>query len=48
MMEGYESAVIAAMVGLLTVIAGMFAGALELSTLEEVEKDEKRCRRKGL
>ena len=42
MIEGYESAIIAAMVGLLTVIAGMFAGALELATFENEEKDEKR------
>ena len=42
MIEGYESVVIAAMVGLLTVIGGMFAGALEISTFEETEKDKKR------
>lgn len=42
MIEGYESAVIAAMTGLLIVIAGMIAGALEISTLEDVENDKKR------
>ena len=42
MIEGYESVVIAAMVGLLTVIGGMFAGALELATFEDNENDKKR------
>jgi hypothetical protein len=42
MIEGYESAVVAALVGLLVVIAGFFAAAVEFVTSEEYEKQKKR------
>lgn len=42
MIEGYESVVIAVFVGLLVVVAGIFAAAVEFVTSEEFEKQKKR------
>ena len=42
MIEGYESAVVAVIVGLLVVMAGFFAAAVEFVTSEEFEKQKKR------
>lgn len=42
MFEGFESFVIAAMIGLLMVMAGFFAAAVEFVTSKEFEKEKKR------
>jgi hypothetical protein len=42
MIEGYESAIVAAIVGLLVVIAGLFAAAVEFVASEDYEKEKKR------
>lgn len=40
-MEGYESFVVAAVVGLLTVMAGMFMATVEIVAHDEAEKQKK-------
>lgn len=42
MIEGYESFVVAAVVGLLTVIAGMFAATIEMVAHDEANNVKKR------
>lgn len=41
MIAGYESFVVAAIVGLLTVMAGMFMAMVEMVSFDEVEKQKK-------